>query len=198
MEALYNPTRTEHPPERRGVSRSRVISAAKEAVPVIDLADLLVGAGGLKRLGAEWVGRCPLPGHEDRSPSFAVNSEKNLFWCFGCLRGGDVIELARFAWRYEKSEAPMAAALLLREFGHEIPERPDSWFRRNARQAPVREAIRQRKIEVLRRRLFRAMMLPLIEAWTGEDDRRGEVEAAWRDFQSVPVATLLDRMDGER
>jgi DNA primase catalytic core len=39
---------------------------------------------------------CPLPGHEDRTPSFFVDEEKNLWKCFGaCDVGGDVIELVR-------------------------------------------------------------------------------------------------------
>ncbi|MGH3088809.1 MAG: CHC2 zinc finger domain-containing protein [Rubrobacteraceae bacterium] len=164
-------------------------------MPVIDLADMLCGPGRMRRIGQEWAARCPLPDHEDRSPSFTVNPEKNLFWCFGCLRGGGVIELARFAWEFEKSEAPMAAAYLLRQFGHEIPARPDSWFRKNARQASMREAIRRQRVEVLRRRLFRVVILPLIKEWTDASDRRAEVEAAWRDFQSVPVETLLNRIE---
>ncbi len=178
--------RPEHPPERRGVSRSRVIEAAKEAVPVVDLADLLVGAGGLKRLGAEWVGRCPLPDHEDRTPSFTVNPEKNLFWCFGCLRGGDVIELARFAWGYGKSEVAMAAALLLREFGHELPARPDSWFGKNARQAPVRAAAEECRKRAFRRRTFRVLMAAYVaRGIEDEDELRREISAAWEDWQGA-------------
>jgi hypothetical protein len=42
-----------------------------------------------------------------------VNSEKNVFLCHGCLRGGDVIELARLAWDYPKEEAHVAAGYLL-------------------------------------------------------------------------------------
>jgi len=36
---------------------------------------------------------CPLPGHEDGSPSFAVDIERQLFYCFGCNRGGDIFTL---------------------------------------------------------------------------------------------------------
>jgi len=97
----------------RGVSYTRPIDAAKEAVPVIDLADRLTVHDGLRRVGKEWVGRCPLPHHDDRSPSFTVNPEKNLFFCHGCLRGGDVVELARLAWGYDRRDAHVAAALLL-------------------------------------------------------------------------------------
>jgi DNA primase len=62
--------------------------------------------------------------HEDKTPSFTINPEKNLWFCHGCLRGGDVVELARFAWGYEKREVAMAAADLLHEFGHPRPEQP--------------------------------------------------------------------------
>ena len=42
------------------------------------------------------IGRCPLPNHNDEHPSFKVNHKKGYAWCFGCQRGGDVIELARW------------------------------------------------------------------------------------------------------
>ena len=104
--------------ERRGVSRRRVIDEAKEKVPTVDLAERLCGPDNMRRVGRERVGRCPLPDHEDKTPSFTVNPEKNVFFCHGCVRGGDVIDLARFAWGYEKYEVAMAAVDLLHEFGH--------------------------------------------------------------------------------
>jgi hypothetical protein len=73
------------------VTRANTIEAAKEAVPVIDLADLLIGPGQMRRVGKEWVARCPLPDHEDRVPSFSVSTEENLWYCHGCVRGGDVV-----------------------------------------------------------------------------------------------------------
>src|SRR5215208_1423551 len=119
-------TSTPSRPERRGVSRARVIEEAKGKVSTIDLAERLCGPGGLRKAGKEQVGRCPLPDHEDKTPSFTVNAEKNLWFCHGCVRGGDVIDLARFAWGYRKHEVTMAAANLLHEFGHAIPEQPMS------------------------------------------------------------------------
>jgi hypothetical protein len=44
----------------------------------------------LVKRGRQFVGCCPLPGHDDSSPSFVVNPEKALFYCHGCLRGGDI------------------------------------------------------------------------------------------------------------
>ena len=54
-----------------------------------------------------WMGLCPL--HDDRQPSFLVDPDKNLFYCYGCGRGGDVI---RFAELYHEVRFPQAVALL--------------------------------------------------------------------------------------
>src|SRR5919112_5658143 len=140
----------------RGVSYTGPIGEAKRLIPVIDQADRLMGLGGLRRVGKEWVGICPLPDHADRTPSFTVNKAKNLWWCHGCLRGGDVVELARLAWAYDQRDAHVAAAMLLMEFGHEVPERPPAWFRKQERQKPLRSALEQVKVRSARRRLMRA------------------------------------------
>jgi DNA primase len=44
----------------------------------------------LRRAGREHIGRCPF--HDDRHPSFYVNSEKQVFLCRACHVGGDVID----------------------------------------------------------------------------------------------------------
>jgi DNA primase len=53
------------------------------------------------------LGLCPL--HADHKPSFLVDPHKNLFYCYGCRRGGDVI---RFAELYHQVQFPEAVALL--------------------------------------------------------------------------------------
>ena len=53
------------------------------------------------------MGLCPL--HDDHKPSFLVDPTKNLFYCYGCGRGGDVI---RFAELYHEVKFPQALALL--------------------------------------------------------------------------------------
>jgi DNA primase len=172
-------------PRYRGVSYTRPIDAAKEAVPVVNLADRLCGPGGLRRVGKEWAGRCPLPEHEDRSPSFAVNPDKNVFFCHGCLRGGDVVELARLAWGYDQRDAHVAAAMLLMEFGHEVPQRPPAWFRKQERQHQTRAAIEETKKSIVRRRLFKHLILPLIDTIEDEEEHAREVDRAWSDFQRL-------------
>lgn len=155
----------------------------------------------LERLGsgrAWFVARCPMPDHEDRTASFYIypGEDGGRFHCYGCGRGGDVIDLAFLCGGYaELWEAMIALAL---EFDVKLPERPRGWHVRQRRQARVRDGIRRVRVEVLRRRLFRTLVLPLIRATTGEDELRREVEAAWAAFESVPVEDLLDRVEDGR
>jgi DNA primase len=61
-----------------------------------------------------WMGLCPL--HGDRQPSFLVDTNKDLFYCYGCGRGGDVI---RFAELYHQVKFPQAVAWLCQWRGAE-------------------------------------------------------------------------------
>jgi DNA primase len=57
--------------------------------------DEIVQAYGieLRRAGRELVGLCPF--HADKYPSFAVNPDKNLWYCFACAEGGDAIRFVQ-------------------------------------------------------------------------------------------------------
>ena len=54
-----------------------------------DIVAIISQATQLRKQGAQWVGRCPF--HADNSPSFSVNANTNVFYCFGCGVQGDVI-----------------------------------------------------------------------------------------------------------
>jgi hypothetical protein len=47
-----------------------------------------------------------------------------------------VVDLAAAAWGYGRGEMAMAAADLLREYGHPIPERPASWYASRSVRSP--------------------------------------------------------------
>jgi len=165
----------------RGVSYTGPIDEAKRLVSVTDLADRLGGPGSLRRVGKESVGRCLIPDHEDRPPSFTVNPEKNVFFCHGCLRGGDVVELAQLAWGYDQRDAHVAAAMLLMEFGHEVPRRPPAWFRKQERQAPVRSALEVAARRRCQRRIYRWLFAPIVARIEDEAERLEEAHHAWND-----------------
>jgi hypothetical protein len=173
-------------PERRGVSRKSVIGAAKEKVSVVELAEHL--GTRLRPSGKDLRGPCPIHGGKNPT-SFAVNPEKDVWFCYSCLAGGDVVELARFAWGYEKHEVAMAAADLLHEFGHPIPERPKSWYRKQERQKPIRDAIAQAKFDHLRRRLLRGLFAPSLVRIEDPDERKAEAVIFWE--ATEPLARMM-------
>jgi hypothetical protein len=190
VEEYHNPSLVESPKPRkyRGISYTTPIDAAKEAVPTIDLADRLIGPGGMRRIGEKWTARCPLPNHNDKTPSFVVYPETNSFYCFGCHHGGDVIDLARLAWQYDERDAHAAAANLLHEFGFEVPQRPPAWFRKQDRQRPIRDGLHEVRVKAAQRRLFR-MMRPLIADIEDKAEREEEARGLWKDLH--PVAQLM-------
>ncbi|MBS0426372.1 MAG: hypothetical protein JSR41_03680 [Proteobacteria bacterium] len=73
----------------------RLADELVERARKVDIYELVSQRYGvtLKKQGAEYVGLCPL--HEEKTPSFSVNREKNVFRCHGCGRGGDAIKFIR-------------------------------------------------------------------------------------------------------
>lgn len=59
----------------------------------LDIAEVAGRFTSLKPQGKNLIGSCPLPGHDDRSPSFSVTPANQLYYCFGCGQGGDAIDL---------------------------------------------------------------------------------------------------------
>ena len=70
-----------------------------------------------KRSGANQFGLCPF--HGEKTPSFSVNSEKQIFHCFGCGKGGSVIN---FIMEIENLSFPDAVQFLARRAGMEVPQ----------------------------------------------------------------------------
>src|SRR5829696_4798742 len=83
-------------PRHRGVSRTKPIDRAKDVVTTLELAERLTGQ--LRRVGDRHVAGCPLPDHDEQTPSFTVYPDDGGWWCYGCNRGGDVVRLAQLAW----------------------------------------------------------------------------------------------------
>ena len=74
----------------------------------------------LKQAGRNWKGLCPF--HNEKTPSFNVNPDRQIFHCFGCQEGGDVIG---FLMKHEGLSFPEATRTLAGELGIEIPDDRD-------------------------------------------------------------------------
>jgi len=75
----------------------------------------------LRKAGRRYVGLCPF--HAEKTPSFSVDEQKQLFHCFGCGVGGDVF---KFLMLHEKLEFREALEMLAEKHGIEIPRRQDA------------------------------------------------------------------------
>jgi DNA primase len=74
----------------------------------------------LKKAGANWVGRCPF--HKETKPSFSVNPSKEIFYCFGCQKGGSVFT---FVMEIERLTFPEAIKLVAEKAGVALPKMID-------------------------------------------------------------------------
>jgi len=169
-------------PRYRGISYIKPIDEANRLVPVPDLAEKLSGAPGVKR-GRELAYICPL--HDDHNPSLRVDPDKGVWFCDPCLVGGDAVKLYRLVRGYDEREAHTAAAMLLMEFGFEPPQIPRSWHRKQARQRQTRAAVEETKKNIVRRRLFQHLILPLIDTIEDEEEHNRELDRAWGEFQRL-------------
>ncbi len=69
----------------------------------------------MKKAGRNWVGLCPF--HEEKTPSFSINPERQIFKCFGCGKGGDVFNLVM---ELEGLTFPEALRSLAAQYGIEV------------------------------------------------------------------------------
>ena len=85
----------------------QVLDALKQQISLLEYLQAQDWRPARKLNRSRLLGLCPL--HDDHQPSFVVDPSKNLFYCYGCGRGGDLI---RFAQRYHQVKFPQAVALL--------------------------------------------------------------------------------------
>ena len=74
----------------------------------------------LKGSGHRLMGRCPFPDHSDKSPSFSVTEDNQLYYCYGCKKGGNVFT---FLETYNGLSFPEAVEFLARRSSIPLPEK---------------------------------------------------------------------------
>jgi len=102
-----------------------------------DIVDVVSGYVHLQKKGSNYWGLCPF--HNEKTPSFSVSSNKQIYYCFGCGAGGDVY---KFLMNYENYTFQEALKLLADRAGVSLPEQEGDG------EAREREKKRSRLLEV--------------------------------------------------
>ena len=90
------------------------IDEVRAAADIVDVAGDYVQ---LKRSGSRFKGLCPF--HNEDTPSFSIDPDKNLYYCFGCGNGGDVF---KFVQEIEGVGFLEGVRMLADRYGIPLPE----------------------------------------------------------------------------
>ena len=148
----------------------------------IDIAEVIGRYVQLKRAGRHFKANCPF--HKERTPSFMVNTDKQIFHCFGCGVGGNIFS---FLMQHDRMTFPEAVRQLADHIGIQVPteEKTQSssshqvlatlldkachYFERMLEHPRVgkgaRDYLEQRGVSEQTRRVFRLGLAP--EGWHG-------------------------------
>jgi DNA primase len=85
-----------------------------------DIVRLISDYVALKKKGTNWMACCPF--HQEKSPSFSVSPTKDIFYCFGCGKGGSVFN---FVMEMERVSFPEAIRIVAEKTGMPLPEMVD-------------------------------------------------------------------------
>lgn len=140
-----------------------------------DIASLIGEYVTLKKAGRNYLGLCPF--HREKTPSFTVSPDKQMFYCFGCSEGGNVFS---FLMKLNRLTFPEAVRHLAKKVGVVIPERTMS--REERERYSLAEQIR-RVNELAAGFFMNALQSPAGEDARGYLRKRGIGEPAIRTFR---------------
>ena len=82
------------------------------------LEELIASSVSLKEKGGRLWGCCPFPDHNEKTASFSVNPDRQLYYCFGCKRGGNAFQ---YLQSYNGYTFPESVEYLAKLASIEIP-----------------------------------------------------------------------------
>lgn len=83
----------------------------------VDIVEVIAGYIPLKRAGRNFRALCPF--HHEKTPSFMVSPDRQIYHCFGCSKGGNAFN---FLMEYERLEFPEAVEMLAKKAGVVLPQ----------------------------------------------------------------------------
>jgi CHC2 zinc finger len=146
----------ETPPARSGTDSTIPESIKRDVLARVDLVSVISPHVQLKKAGNRFYGLCPF--HKEKTASFAVHTERQFYYCFGCQVSGDAIG---FMMRYHGLTFLEAVKQLADQVGMELPKG-----------APVSRRVIQRRIDA-------EAMLETMEQELSHWCVRGEIKVVW-------------------
>jgi DNA primase len=110
-----------------------VVARVREAADIVAVVSEVIS---LKKAGRNHLGLCPF--HGEKTPSFSVSRDKGTYYCFGCKKGGDVID---FVMELERLTFPEAVERLAERFGVALPLASPESRRRHDEASQLAEVI---------------------------------------------------------
>jgi hypothetical protein len=169
----------QHNPQETSYGFRKCCEAIRNVVPIENVARRYTNLAPFG--GRAWfTGRCPLPDHEDKTPSFYIYPP-GRYHCYGCGGSGDVVDLEFHCGGY--SELREAMISLAVEYGVDLPGRSERWHKAQQRRVTYLDWAYEVIGEELARRVFKVSVLPFIDAIIDQREREQALEEAWERWQ---------------
>lgn len=158
------------------------LDLVRDHVPIFDV------AGRYTSLDSQGRGKCPI--HQGSNPHSFKVYESN-FYCFSCGASGSAADIEYECGGGYDSPVFAAVALLLDYGLTDLLEPSEAWKAKQARQKSVRDGLGRVAANVLRRRIFKFCIIPLIETTATPEERDDLVTEAWDEFAQFSDASLV-------
>ncbi|MBP1620254.1 MAG: primase, partial [Acidobacteria bacterium] len=145
------------------------VARVREAADIVEVVGEQVR---LRRRGRTFEGLCPF--HEEKTPSFSVDPDKGLYYCFGCHQGGDIFKFLMQTARLSFAEA---VEQLAQRYGVKLPPRSPDGERRRQESDRLRSLLEEAQAFFVAR-----LASPDGAAARRELERRGFGRETWAQF----------------